>query len=548
MLSKEESMKKICYTLSCLIILIFTVFCIINFIGFEGFCDSDMYQDAYIAKLMWDGKSIFPSNWTFGNQYFVMAVPNIAAIVYGITGSINLSMIMATTIHTILIMGAFVYLLLPLTYNKSSTGKNRMENGYYTLFALLCLLTAVTGVDIVNTHQGQLFFLTVSYYSSYLITVFFVYGVYLRFLFGEKKTSKLEYILALLFSIATGMQSLRQTAIMVMPIILFEAVRFFYKIATKTYTKKDWSVTLRMAILSIVNVVAYLVVAVIIKPSHRIVYGGTGLQSISAWGEGFLEATREFVGITGIQSLWGAENYEQNIVLGIISVTSIAVVIFALFSAVKSVIGEVKCKDDENSARPRFLPIHMLILLFFFGIFSIGALGVIMTLKVRSIYFFMWYPLVAISYTYLAQKINSVYCTIAIIAIMSVAFVISYGSSAVKIIHAETTEEEMVCQLLEDNEIHYLYGHWNTVPLIAVYSDGEIIPGGWYNTVYEPIGYLNPQDIYLEEYNSEAAYLILKEEKEEALSIAEERGIDMRPIYQNSNYTIYTASGRLIIQ
>ena len=556
-------MKKSTYIYTGIIIIFFAVFCIINFCGFERFCDSDMYQDIYVSKLIWNSKSIFPPNWTFSNQYFVLAAPNIAAVIYGITGSMNLSMELATTIYTLLILAAFAYMIKAVSSNKT-----------VILVSIICFMAAVTGYDIVKTHQGQLYFLMVSYYASYIFTVFLVYGVYLRYLFANlsnreansesglklNKPSVLAYIIAIIFTIATGMQSLRQTAIMILPLACVEGIRFFYKVFSKSYTKKDWAITWKMATLAITNIIAYLMVAVVIKPSHCVLYGGTGIRSISTWGQGFIKSAGNLAKITGIQSLWGAKNYKQNIVLGLISVIVICVVIYTVVSALKTVFKESHIQ-----------PIHVLIILFFLGILSIGAMGTLMDIKIRDIYYFMWYPLVATSLTYLLigktkTKTNAViqnpsddainqnnasdaankYVELAIVILMSVAFIISYGSSALNALNTTKTQDQLTCQFLEENNIHYLYGHWNTVPEIAVFSDGSITPGGWYTTIYDPIDYLNPKGIYDDKFNSEAAYLILPEEKSEALKIAENRGITLNQIYSTPAYTIYTADGQLM--
>ena len=574
-------MKKSTYIYTGIIIIFFAVFCIINFCGFESICDSDMYQDIYVSKLIWNSKSIFPPNWTFSNQYFVLAAPNIAAVIYGITGSMNLSMELATTIYTLLILAAFAYMIKAVTSNKT-----------VILVSIICFMAAVTGYDIVNTHQGQLYFLMVSYYASYIFTVFLVYGVYLRYLFanregeftakapnsnncilkeaiadngyniGVKQPGFFAYILAMLFTIATGMQSLRQTAIMILPLACVEGIRFFYKVFGKSYTKKDWAVTWKMATLAITNIIAYLMVAVVIKPSHCVLYGGTGIRSVSTWGQGFVKSAGNLAKITGIQSLWGAKNYKQNIVLGLIAVIVICVVIYAVVSAIVTVIKSAKIQ-----------PIHVLIILFFLGILSIGAMGTLMDIKIRDIYFFMWYPLVATSLTYLLigktnikantdiqnprdDAINqknvtdaaNKYVELVIVILMSVAFIISYGSSAIKALNSTKTQDQLTCQFLEDNNIHYLYGHWNTVPEIAVFSDGSITPGGWYTTIYDPIDYLNPKGIYDDNCNKAAAYLILPEEKSEALKIAKDRGITLNQIYPTPAYTIYTADGQLMEQ
>ncbi len=475
----------------------------------------------------------------------------------------------------------------------------------------------------------------VSYYASYIFTVFLVYGVYLRYLFANREeefTAKASssndfkpnkyksedstlnesisgngfnygvkhpgifvYIIAIIFTIATGMQSLRQTAIMILPLACVEGIRFFYKVFGKSYTKKDWAITWKMATLAITNIIAYLMVAVVIKPSHCVLYGGTGIRSISTWGQGFVKSAGNLAKITGIQSIWGAKNYKQNIVLGLISVIVICVVIYAVVSAIVTVIKTAigKASDNVNDSsvtvshpkkatERQIQPIHILIILFFLGILSIGAMGTLMDIKIRDIYFFMWYPLVATSLTYLligktnikantdnqsqggtiinqdnsaelSNQKNPIdalykYAELSIVILMSVAFIISYGSSALNALNTTKTQDQLTCQFLDENNIHYLYGHWNTVPEIVVYSDGSITPGGWYTTIYDPIDYLNPKGIYDDNCNKTAAYLILPEEKSEALKIAKDRGITLNQIYSTPAYTIYTSDGQLMEQ
>ena len=70
----------------------FAVFAIVNFAGFAYFCNADMYEDTLVARLMWEQKTLFPENYIFGNQYYVIATPVFAALFYGLTGSMNTAM------------------------------------------------------------------------------------------------------------------------------------------------------------------------------------------------------------------------------------------------------------------------------------------------------------------------------------------------------------------------------------------------------------------------------------------------------------------------
>ena len=76
------------------------VFSIINFCGFTDFMTPDIYSDTLAARYMWEQKSLFPEGWVFGNQYYVVATPVLSALFYGLIGSMNLAMAIATTVMT----------------------------------------------------------------------------------------------------------------------------------------------------------------------------------------------------------------------------------------------------------------------------------------------------------------------------------------------------------------------------------------------------------------------------------------------------------------
>ena len=69
------------------ILCFFAVFAVINFKCFARFCEPDMYADTLVARLMWEGKTLFPFAYVFGNQLYVIATPVVSALFYGLTGS-----------------------------------------------------------------------------------------------------------------------------------------------------------------------------------------------------------------------------------------------------------------------------------------------------------------------------------------------------------------------------------------------------------------------------------------------------------------------------
>ncbi len=82
------------------------VFSIINFCGFTDFMTPDIYSDTLAARYMWEQKSLFPEGWVFGNQYYVVATPVLSALFYGLIGSMNLAMAIATTVMTLALLAA----------------------------------------------------------------------------------------------------------------------------------------------------------------------------------------------------------------------------------------------------------------------------------------------------------------------------------------------------------------------------------------------------------------------------------------------------------
>ena len=87
----------------CIMVCLF-VFAYINKKRFAVQCDTDMYADMLLAKKMWEQKTLFPEGWVFGNQYYVVATPVLAALFYGLLGNTNTAMICATECMTALIL------------------------------------------------------------------------------------------------------------------------------------------------------------------------------------------------------------------------------------------------------------------------------------------------------------------------------------------------------------------------------------------------------------------------------------------------------------
>jgi len=188
------------YMLFALILIIcgyLAAFTLINFRGFTHFASADMYADTVVAKYMWQQKTLFPAGWVFGNQYYVVTTPVLSALFYGITGSVNLSMSIATSVMTALIILALIYAIKPFASRTQA------------LVATLALMASIIAIDMGKV-EAQILFLMCSYYAGYLITLLVCWGVWLRAVRSARgRGYDLMFALSVLLSFATGMQSMR---------------------------------------------------------------------------------------------------------------------------------------------------------------------------------------------------------------------------------------------------------------------------------------------------------------------------------------------------
>lgn len=199
-----------------LLILYFSVICLINFSAVPSFYDSDMYCDYRYAMEAWEHRSIFPEGWVFGNQLNAVSTPVLAALLYGVSGNMNFSMAAACVIMGILVVISFDWMVSPTLKDAESR-----------LTAILLLITVMLyGGSAVHGNQGwTLLFTMCSYYAGYSITAFLAFGCYLRsFSCSVKKLTGI-FTIACVLSFGTGIQSIRQTAIMIGPILAVEFLR-----------------------------------------------------------------------------------------------------------------------------------------------------------------------------------------------------------------------------------------------------------------------------------------------------------------------------------
>ena len=240
----------------------------LNFEGFARYCNADVYADTQIAVRMWEQKALFPEGWIFGNQFYVAATPVLAALMYGLTGSVNMAMVLATEIMTLLIFVSFIWMLRSMT-----------KDILLQVTACLVLFTANVAPYGPYSVNSMLFFTQASFYACYLITLFVVFGDYIRVYTGEKE-SGIAWGLSMVLSFAMGMQSLRQTVVMVLPIL---ACEIFVTLRRKILGKTAWNRKTLVRSLSYAGAnLAGVVTIELLNPPNMSIYGDLEAASLES--------------------------------------------------------------------------------------------------------------------------------------------------------------------------------------------------------------------------------------------------------------------------
>lgn len=505
------------------IIAYFSAFCVINFGGFERFATGDMYEDTYVAKLFWEQKTLFPYNWVFGNQYYVITTPVLAALFYGLGMTVNTAMATATTVMVLLILVSFLWMLWPFA------------RWWECLFGCAMMLAVVMGVYIVDTTEGQIFYLMCSYYAAYLITLFVVFGAYARCRKGCTYKSFVPMLgVSMVLSFCTGMQSLRQTAVMALPLAIYEIVRWMPRapevlgtlktLKTQQNTRSLKAVMFRklaqekgtMLALGacMANLLGYGLV-LLIAPQSVTIYGTLQSQSAEQRLIDLQSALRGFQSVMGLRYL-NPENW--NGFLGSFALILVCAVMVALV-----------LRYWERARRDGlFIYLDLCVL----SVLVVFVVSVASDIAVRSIYFFVWYALAAIAGVLvfrLTKGLGKAGFAFLMTVFMVINLNVSYGE-CVKDAKSETLPlEARVADWIMDHGYTIAYGEWNAVTEVAVWTDGKVTAGAWAWTdkLFRPLEYINPLDIYSEEDNKNAIHVLTPESLEASLLHAQMHDVEM---------------------
>ena len=486
----------------------------INFSINPEYYDGDIYNDINYAKEAWKAKSLFPKDWIFGNQTYVVATPVLAALFYGITGNGFTAMAIASCIMTVLTLLTYDWMTRTLfSYNERTAG---------FLFMIGFLLLKA---HVATSQQGiQACFTMASYYACYLINAFIVYGCYVRIRQG-KFTGKhiIPAIIGAALSFGTGMQSLRQTAVMALPLVACEVLLIIIYSAKDKRFAISYS-TLFSAIVFIANI-AGLVAMRFIEINQNSIYGTTAF--VSSFKDFFRKL---FLNMESVALTFGLDALELRMRL----VASIPFLLIILIGFILCVKDYIKNKCNEQG---RFVLVMLLTL----GCVSVFAAGVLTDVVNRALYYFMIYPLLAVCVSYIIVKFEKKRDVLfAVVAVFTAGMIIFRTAGAVEEIKAgkdKNSTAHQIANYMLDNGYDTIYSVFGLSGVMdgaenVVVASGDKIHIVQFKNVdsskpMKPVEYLCVKDGYKQWDNSKSLYLLRDHELPKVKKIAEKYDVTM---------------------
>ena len=476
--------------------------------------DGDIYNDINYAKEAWKAKSIFPKNWIFGNQTYVVATPVLAALFYGITGNGFTAMAIASCIMTVFVILTYDWMTRTLfSYNERTAG---------FLFMIGFLLLKA---HVATSQQGiQAFFTMASYYACYLINAFIVYGCYVRIRQGKFMGKHIVLaVIGAALSFGTGMQSLRQTAVMALPLVACEVLLIIIYSAKDKKFAISYS-TLFSTIVFISNI-AGVIVMKFIEINQSSIYGTTALvKSFRAFGK------KLFYNIEYVALTFGLDALKLRIRLAV-SVFFLIIILIGFILCVKDFF-----KDKSNN-QGRFT----LTVLLTFGCVSVFAAGVLTDVVNRALYYFMIYPLLAICVSYIIVKCEKKRgLLVSVISVFAAGMIIFRTVGTVGEIKAgkdKNSTAHQIANYMLDNGYDTIFSVFGLSGVMdgaenVIVASGDKIHLVQFKRVdrskpMKPVEYLCVKDDYRRRDNSKSLYLLRDYELPKVRQLAEKYGISM---------------------
>ena len=203
------------------IIIFFLMICSVNLFHYNYRMNSDIASEALLGKEIWERRQLLPDTWYPSTEARVISTPNLAALFYGITADMALSMGLSCCCMTALILFSILFFC-----SQAGIGLGRS-----------LLMVFLSLVLPINFNFLELVYLFAGYYGIQTAVFFFTLGIYADAL----KTRKVKYVRAgmcILLALLLGFQGARGILVIYIPLLAVELLRFFCILRSKQKKNK----------------------------------------------------------------------------------------------------------------------------------------------------------------------------------------------------------------------------------------------------------------------------------------------------------------------
>lgn len=495
----------------------FGAICLINFSGRPSFYCTDMYADMVFAATAWERKSLIPEGWLFGNQLYVVATPALAALFSAVTSSPQMAMALAAVTLTVLILAAFWWMLKGIF----SSAEEKL------LCIVLFMAMGLYFGDSIGTVTGwQLFFTMCAYYGCYLLNALLGFGCYMH---ADEKISRRFWVLlglTCLLSFGTGMQSLRQTAIMCVPLMGLAALQLLEDLRKK----ENWR---RRSALSACLITLFNIAGLLYKETVE-------FEQTEIFGQ---------MGIAEPGQMAAAVGESLNTMLDLLHCETTEAVYVRIGLLLFCGIGAAElCFRKGRKERKKPLQLAVLLAISLLVIFVVDVTTIMF---VREIYYFLFYLLLAFLGTWVfagRKKIVRWLCLLVLSVSLVLPGMLALKDICMQAYFARYDPIYEISDYLLEEGYDTVYAPWNLGEDIGIASGFRVDMGFWDKDFFVPVSYLCDPKIY-EADSSRCVYamygLVQVEIAEQELA---ERGLqwNLLKVFPDQGIYLYTAPQNLM--
>lgn len=223
---------KILQWLVCAILLVYlAIFGYMNLCKYAQHVDSDIAAEALLAREIWQEKNLTPDDWIASTERYAVGMPTIAALFYGMTGSMQTAVGLACILLGSFFLLAFYYFLRKLSIGRPAA---------VTALLVLCALpiNGWRNEDQMVPFVTLLLFLFADYYVLHSIYLFLSFLFYLQLREQKAVTRKTIITWGLLFvaGILLNLGGQRCLQVVILPFLVMEVLFLFLE--SKHFSEK----------------------------------------------------------------------------------------------------------------------------------------------------------------------------------------------------------------------------------------------------------------------------------------------------------------------